>query len=72
MLGFAKLEMERNGIKSRIKEEQRKVDLINRFIKEHDKCSLEYANLFMSWVNHSDLTYFEIIVNIGVDKWLYL
>ena len=70
LLGLSKLEMERNKIKAKIRNEQRKVDLITEFVRKHSKCSLEYSNLFMSWVEHSDFCYDEIMLEIGVDKWL--
>ena len=70
MLGFAKLEMERNKLKAEIMSKQRKVDLITEFVRKHSRCSLEYSDLFMSWVEHSDFCYDEIMLKIGVDKWL--
>lgn len=70
MLGLARLEMERNKLKAEIMDKQRKVDLITEFVRKHSKCSLDYSDLFMGWVEDSDFCYDDIISEIGVDKWL--
>lgn len=60
-LSMAILEQERNIIKNQIFYYNRRKELIEKFMIDFPNSTLEQTKCFISWVNHSELPYEDIL-----------
>ena len=57
---------EREKIVSQIYYLNRKQNLIEKFIINYPNATVNEANGFLAWINHSSLPYSEIVIKLGL------